>query len=78
MGQHAAIRRQQRSPYLVKFSEVSYHNFSIRFENRKSEEEVESGPKVIGEEDFPQLDGILEGELPLVRGEEPTISEEQI
>lgn len=39
---------------------------------------MESSAEVIGEEDFPQLDGIFERELSLVRGEKPSVGEEQI
>ena len=39
---------------------------------------MESFAEVIGEEHFPQLDGIFKGELPLVACEKPSIGEEEV
>jgi hypothetical protein len=64
--------------YLVKLSQVTNHDFSVRFENREGEKEMEPFPEVIREEHFPQLDRVLEPEFSLVASQEPTISEEEV
>lgn len=63
---------------LVKLAEVPDDDVPVRLEDGERKEVMEVRSEVIGEEDLPQLDRVVEREFALERGQEPAEAEEEV